>query len=316
MQTKTQIRELLDSAGLRPNKLFGQCFLVDLNLMGKLLELAELTGRETVLEIGPGTGSLTEELLERSGRVVAVEIDSSLAALLRQRLAGRGKLTLIEGDALAGKHELSPAVLGAIGERASLVSNLPYHAATPILAECLLSSWCSGVQRPASSVQRPPEPCPLKRAGLAARSGSLPVLFESMTFTVQREVADRFAAPVGSDAYGPLSILTALLGRVRRGPVVPATAFWPPPKVASRILRIDFDPAAAARVKDAAVLMAVVNLAFGQRRKQLRAMSRRKGLPFAPAALEQAMATARIDPRDRAEQISPEQYLSLATAVS
>jgi 16S rRNA (adenine1518-N6/adenine1519-N6)-dimethyltransferase len=137
-----------------------------------------------------------------------------------------------------------------------------------------------------------------------------------MTFTVQREVADRFAAAPGGEAYGPLSILTALLGRVRMGPIVPATAFWPAPTVASRILRIDFDPAAAGRVKDAAVLTTVVNLAFGQRRKQMRAMLRRSDVPFAPEALERAMAEAGIDPQERAERIRPEQYLAMATALS
>jgi len=290
MQTQTEIRELLSSAQRRPNRHLGQCFLVDGNLMGKLLDLAELTGRETVLEVGPGTGSLTEELLARAARVVAVEVDPALAALLRQRLGGREGLTLIEGDVLAGKHALSPAVLAAVGRRARLVSNLPYGAATPVLMNCLLSSWRSLARQACTR-------------------------FERLTFTVQREVADRLTARAGEGAYGPVSVLAALLGELRAGPPVPATAFWPRPKVASRILRIDFAASAASRLRDAETLRSALRLAFGQRRKQLGALPRRASLPVDRGVLAAAMQAAGIDPCLRAEQVPPEQYLLLANAL-
>ena len=100
MQTLTEIRRMLNAAGLSPRKAFGQCFLVDHNMLGKLIELAELPPGQTVLEVGPGTGTLTEELLAGGANVVAAEIDRGLCRLLRERLGECGGFTLIEGDVL------------------------------------------------------------------------------------------------------------------------------------------------------------------------------------------------------------------------
>ena len=102
MQTLRQLRELFDAEGLHPKKRFGQCFLIDGNLMDKLLEMTDLSGSETVLEIGPATGSLTEDLLARAARVVACEIDTQLSEVLKRRLGDDPKLTVIVGDVLAG----------------------------------------------------------------------------------------------------------------------------------------------------------------------------------------------------------------------
>ena len=284
---------MLEDEGLATHKRYGQNFLIDHNLMGKLLDLAGLTGTETVLEVGPGTGSLTEELLARAGRVVAVEIDRGLHALVGRRLGGWADLTLIHGDVLAGKHAISPVVLAALPPGAHLVSNLPYNAAAPLVAECLLLSWASAVG-----------------------GGDGPaVRFDRMTFTVQREVADRLAAGAGSGAYGPLGVVAALLGVIARGPIVPNSAFWPRPKVASRILRIDFDPAAASRLHSAASLRTVLAMAFGHRRKQIRSAARWKGSRVDPEAFAAALERAGIDPAARAQDIAPRQYLALANAL-
>ena len=124
---------MLSAAGLAPQKRFGQNFLVDLNLMAKVVETAALQGDETVLEVGPGTGSLTEELLKVAPRVVAVEIDRRLHRYLQRSLAGADNLELLCGDVLAGKDKLSPAVVSALGGRAVLVANLPYGVAAPLV---------------------------------------------------------------------------------------------------------------------------------------------------------------------------------------
>ena len=290
MQTLTEIRRLLAAASLKPQKRFGQSFLVDGNLMGKLLELAEAARGQTVLEVGPGTGSLTEELLDRGARVVAVEIDRGLCRLLRRRLGGRERFTLIAGDVLAGKHEISPAVVEAVGPTPHLVSNLPYSIATPLLAECLLLSWRS----------------------LAGRGDCL---VQQLTFTVQQEVADRLTAAPGSGAYGPVSVLAGLLATVHVGPAVPARAFYPPPRVGSRILRMDFRPDRAVQLTGGDALMATLSLAFGQRRKQIRSILRRKEAPFPSDALARALAAAHVEPTCRAEQVTPEQYLVMANAL-
>jgi 16S rRNA (adenine1518-N6/adenine1519-N6)-dimethyltransferase len=296
MQTLTQIRGILESAGLAPRKAMGQNFLIDHNLMGKLLELADLDGRQTVLEVGPGTGSLTEELLSRcqNGKLVCVELDRGLGDVLADRFAAAANFTLIRGDALAGKHKLSPEVIAAVAPEAHLVSNLPYNIATPLLAQCLIDSW-----RTLNSDK--------KAEGLCR--------FNRMTFTVQREVADRLMAGVDSQAYGQVSILVGLLGKTQAGPIVPATAFWPRPAVASRIMRIDFDATSAAGVVNIDVLKAVLAGAFAQRRKQIGSMLRRHDVAFAGPALAEAMSQAQIDPTCRPEQIVPQQYRILANAL-
>src|SRR5207248_5760853 len=120
-QTKYQIQALLAAAGSEPRHRFGQNFMIDQNLVRIVADAGEISVQDTVIEVGPGTGTLTEELLERAGRVFAVEIDRDLAAMLRERFGANEKFVLIEGDALAGKHELNPDLLRAatVRERSS-----------------------------------------------------------------------------------------------------------------------------------------------------------------------------------------------------
>jgi len=284
MQTMREIRELLTMTGLRPRRALGQNFLIDRNLMNKLLELAALGGGETVLEVGAATGSLTEELLERAARVVAVELDRGLLEIISARLGGREKLTLIGGDVLAGKHEISPQVLAALGNRACMVANLPYNVATPLVAECLLASW-------------------------RAARGRGGAIFDRLTFTVQEEVARRLAAPPGGRDYGSVSVLVSLLGVLGLASAVPASAFWPRPKVASRMVRIDFDEAAAGRLADADALQDLLAAAFAHRRKQIGFILRQSDVPLPADALAAGMAAAGIDRTRRPQEISPQQYL-------
>lgn len=292
MQSLREIRGMLTEVGLVPRKRAGQCFLVDQNLLGKLLALAELTGRETVLEVGPGTGSLTEELLARAARVVAVEIDRRLVELLRRHMADRSGLVLIAGDVLAGKHKISRKVLKAAGPVAHMVSNLPYSIATPLIAECLLQSW------------------------RATAAGSPACRFDRLTFTVQREVADRLAARPGGGQYGPVSVLVSLLGRLKVGPAVPSSAFWPKPKVASRMLRIDFDKSAATGLHDARVLIDLLAMVFSQRRKQIGSIMRKSSGRFPVEGLLCGLSAAGVDPTHRPQQIAPEQFLTLANVLA
>jgi 16S rRNA (adenine1518-N6/adenine1519-N6)-dimethyltransferase len=281
---------LFDAEGLRPQKQYGQCFLIDRNLMDRLVATADLSGTETVLEVGPATGSLTEELLPRAKRVVACEIDRRLGEVLTQRLGGSENLTVIVGDVLAGKHEMAGEVLETLGPEAHLVSNLPYNIATPLISLCLQSSWRA-----------------MREPGSACR-------FDRLSFTVQKEVADRLAAAPGCGEYGPISVLISLLGSISPGPIVPATAFWPKPKIASRIVRIDFDPAAAKRIDDLPRLIEIVAAAFGHRRKQLGTIFRKGTQCISGERLTAAMESVGIDPSARCETIPPEQFATLARA--
>ncbi len=291
MQSLKQIKALLARAGVRPQRKLGQNFLIDKNLMGKLLELADVGPADTILEVGPATGSLTEELIERASRVVSVEIHEPLARMLARRLADRAGLTVICGDILAGKHELNAQVIGTLGAKASLVANLPYNIATPLVALCLSESWNA----------------------LTGRGGCL---FASLTFTVQQEVAERLCAGPGSKSYGTVSVLVSLLGRAQLGHAIAPKAFWPTPKVNSRMVRIDFDEGRARAVGDLRQLQSTVHLAFSQRRKMIGSVLKHKSSPFAPARAAAALDEAGIDPTTRPERVSPQQFLSLAEALA
>lgn len=290
MQRLSEIKELLKRASTRPQKRFGQNFLIDLNLMGKLLELADIQPGQTVLEVGPATGSLTEELLERAGRVVAVELDRPLAGLLADRLAGEAALQVICGDVLAGKHELSPQVIDAVAPGGSLVANLPYNIATPLVALCLRESW-------------------------RALTGSGKCTFDSLTFTVQAEVAQRLCSSPGTKTYGQISVLVGLLGNAQLGHMLPPTSFWPQPKVNSQMVRIDFDPTRAAKIGNLDALQTILRLTFTQRRKTIGAILRRKTSPFSREQADRAIESAGIDPMSRPEQLTGEQFLALTEAL-
>jgi len=234
MQTKQQIQSLLARAGLSPRHRFGQNFMIDQNLLRLVADAGNPGPGDTVIEVGPGTGTLTEELLSRGARVVAVEIDRDLAGLLRERFRDQPRFRLIEGDALDSKHSLNSellAVIEADQKRPKLIANLPYNIASPLIIEMLL-------------------------AGV-----------EVLAFTVQKEVAERLRAKEGSDAYGALSVMTQLLAKVEILRTVPPTAFWPAPKIDSSLVRLARQDQLGPRAREFSLFLQKL---FSSRRKTLR----------------------------------------------
>ncbi len=280
MQTITDIRGLLASRGLRPKKSLGQNFLHDQNHLRRILAAAEVGGGDLVLEVGPGTGVLTEPLLRAGARVVAVELDRELASILRDRLAVEGladRLTLIEADVLAGKHELNPDVLAAMSgehdngriEPFKLIANLPYGVASPLLIN--LAMMGNGES-------------PMVRA----------------VVMVQREVADRLVAMPGTKAYGPMTVLIRAFYTVRSLGSLPPSCFWPQPGVESAVVVLDRLDQPLTR--DAAALSALVHVLFTRRRKQLGGiLGRETPLPSG------------IDPDRRPDSLSVEDLVRLAS---
>jgi len=203
-QTKSQIQSLLSQADTAPRHRFGQNFMIDQNLVRTVTAAGNIAAGDRLIEVGPGTGTLTEELLASpAAKVVAVEIDRDLSKMLFERFADNDRFTLIEGDALSGKHELNPDLLAQLGSpQTKLIANLPYNIASPLVIELVL-------------------------AGV-----------EMLVFTVQKEVADRLRAPAGGDAYGPLSVMVQMLAEVELLRTLPPQAFWPAPKIDSALVRL------------------------------------------------------------------------------
>lgn len=199
-QTKHEIRALLAAAGAEPRHRLGQNFMIDQNLVRIVADAGQIAAEDVIVEVGPGTGTLTEELLARAGRVIAVEIDRDLSIMLRERFGSNGKFELIEGDALAGKHQVNPQILSR--KLAKLIANLPYNIASPLVIELLI-------------------------AGV-----------DLLAFTVQKEVADRLRAAPDSEAYGPLSVMAQMLANVEVLRTLPPQAFWPAPKIESALVRL------------------------------------------------------------------------------
>ena len=265
-QTKKDIAAALDAAGMRPRHRFGQNFMVEPGLVCVIADAAELTANDLAIEVGPGTGTLTEELLDRAGEMLAVEIDRDLAAGLRERFGDR--LRLIEGDALASKHALNDELAAAIeatSRTPKLVANLPYNIASPLVIELLL-------------------------AGVG-----------TLVFTVQKEVADRLAAgPERPGDYGPLSAVVQSLADVEVLRTIPPAAFWPRPKIDSALVRLR----GVNRLDglDARAFSTFVGGAFGQRRKAIRnPLAKLVDSERLPAVLE----AGGLSGGERAEQVDP-----------
>ena len=298
MQTLAEIRALLDQRGLSPRHRLGQNFLIDHNLIAKLVDTSGVGAGSVVLEVGPGTGTLTDELLARGCRVVACELDAGLAALLRERYAhvlggaersilgpamihgmreaeaggthaspdsGSGRLQFIEGDCLADKHTLSPPIVEALGDSTfSLVANLPYGAATPLIMSLL-------IDHPRCT---------------------------SMFITVQREVADRLRAAPGTRDYGPLAVLASSLAHISLIATLPPECFWPRPEVTSAM--VGLTRRTNPLTEDARGLAVCCKRLFGHRRKQLGSILGR----------EVAWPSG-IQPTARAESLEVDQIIAL-----
>ncbi len=267
------VADLLEKYGISPMRSLGQHFLVDGNVLRRILEAAELETGDTVLEIGPGMGTLTEELCSRAGRVVAVEMDRGLCSVLRDLLGNHPHLEIITGDAL----RVDLASLFAPDERVKVVSNLPYSVATPLLLRLLRE---------------------------------LPQV-RFLVITVQRELADRYLAGPGDAAYGAVSVKIQSLVEMRRLANVPPTVFFPPPRVESTVLLMHRKAPEPSEGEVEAFFL-FLNACFASRRKMLANALGGGRNPYCPReAVAEALAFLGLPPTCRAEELSRQQLLAL-----
>jgi 16S rRNA (adenine1518-N6/adenine1519-N6)-dimethyltransferase len=269
------VRELASQLGLRPTKQRGQNFVTDANTIRRIVATAHVTEKDTVLEVGPGLGSLTLGLLQTAHRVIAIEIDDLLAAQLPQTVASRlperaAALTVINADAL--RVDALPEAPTAV------VANLPYNVAVPVLLHLLAAfdSWSRGL------------------------------------VMVQAEVADRLAARPGSKTYGVPSVKVAWYAAASRVGTVSPTVFWPVPKVESGLVTVDRRPQPETTATRDQVF-AIVDAAFGQRRKMLRSALR--GVAGSSAAASAAVAAAGLDPTARGETLDVTDFARIAEQI-
>jgi 16S rRNA (adenine1518-N6/adenine1519-N6)-dimethyltransferase len=285
MQTKQQIQQLLASAGVEPNKRLGQHFLVDLNLMRLLIDTANISNDDIVLEVGCGTGSLTQGLSERAGKVIAVELDKPLAEIAARQCPA-GNVEVINADILENKSTINQTVTDTIeaarknhSGRFILVSNLPYSAASPLMMNLITGT----------------------------------MIAEAMHVTVQKEVAERMTAGPVDQHYGTLSIHMAETGDVKTERVLKPTVFWPQPQVYSAMISFVRKSEKAGRIKNMELLGEVVNLFMQHRRKMVKACTRFVAGSLAKISnWSEIFEKCNIDPRNRPEQLTPDDFIAIS----
>ncbi len=263
------IGELARRYQIVPTKALGQNFVIDQNTIRRIVRLAEIAPGDRIIEVGAGVGTLTLGLAEAARQVTAIELDRKLIPALNEVLQGTDNVEVVVGDAM----DLDFATLVAGGPH-RLVANLPYNIATPLIADLL---------------QQRPE-------------------IEDFVVMVQREAGERFVAAPGSKAYGAVSLLVAYHAQARLLGKVPASVFWPVPKVESLLVRLTrIQPPADLEGPE---LMRVVRAAFSQRRKTIR-NTLASGLEMQVGEVEAALARAGIDPGLRAEALGLPQFARL-----
>ncbi len=272
------VRVLVGDLQFRPTKQRGQNFVTDANTVRRVVRAAGVGPDDVVLEIGPGLGSLTLALLDAASHVVAVEVDATLADALPPTVARfaptrADRLTVVHADAL----RLAPPLPGPVPS--TLVANLPYNVAVPVLLEVL------------------------------ARFPSI----DHGLVMVQLEVAQRLAATPGSKVYGIPSLKAAWYAEVRTAGLVGRTVFWPQPHVDSGLVAFTRRPAPATTASREQVF-AVVDAAFGQRRKTLR--SALAGVAGSPVRAEEALREAGVDPGARGERLDIAAFARIAEALA
>ena len=282
-QTTAYLKDLFKQVGFTIDARRGQNFLVDLNLVDLLVRSAMIDPADVVLEVGTGTGVVTERTSAVATRVIAAEIDPRLAQLARERLVERDNVVLVEGDALASKHRFAPELLEALDAalaasprgRLLLVANLPYCVATPVISNLL----------------------------------ALPRPFDAAVVTVQREMAERMTAVAGTSSYNALSVWVGAQCRGEIIRVLPPSVFWPRPKVDSAIVRIVVDAQRRATIPDPARFHRFIRDLFCHRRKLLRGVLVRiaggKRESGVREGVEALYTTLGLGPDARAEEIPP-----------
>ncbi len=270
------LKERVRDYGNRPKRSLGQVFLIEPSVQAKILEMAELDSGDTVVEIGPGTGALTRDMLRRVKRLIALEIDPDLVSFLRESMRNSPGFHLLCADALRFDYERAAAVLRT---RLKLVANLPYVISAPMIFTLIDQ----------------------RRA------------FSLLILMLQKEVAQRLTAAVGTKQYGKLSVFCRVYFHLHLERQVPKTCFHPVPKVDSAVLRFIPRERPLLPEQAEAAFRELVRAAFSKRRKTLfNALRTSLRAGISEEGLRNMLEACDIDPRRRPETLSAEEYVRMA----
>lgn len=271
--------EIIEKYRFSFQKKFGQNFLIDSNILEKIVDSAELTDQDCVLEIGPGIGTMTQYLAEQAREVIAVEIDKNLIPILEETLGDYDNVTVINEDIL--KVDINRIVQERNGGRPiKVVANLPYYITTPII--------------------------------MALFEKHIPL--QSITIMVQKEVADRMQVGPGTKDYGALSLAVQYYSKPEIVARVPASCFMPRPNVDSTVIRLERYEEPLVEVADESYLFAVIRASFNQRRKTLvNGLTNAGNLGVSRPDVEKVLAEMELSPTVRGETLTLEQFAELSS---
>lgn len=274
--------EILNKYKFVFQKKFGQNFLIDTHVLNKIIQAADITKDDFVLEIGPGIGTLTQYLCEHAREVVAVEIDKMLIPILSDTLSKYNNVTVIHQDVL--KLDLNALVQEKNqGKPIKVVANLPYYITTPIIMDLF--------------------------------ERHLPLI--NITVMVQKEVADRMQAVPGTKDYGALSLAVQYYAKPYIAANVPPNCFMPRPNVGSAVINLTLHTQAPVQVSDEKLLFQMIRASFNQRRKTLvNGLNNSSELPFSKERISNALKEIGLSENVRGEALTLEQFAQLANALS
>jgi len=270
------IRQELKEYGLIPRKGWGQHFLVDRNILNKVIQTARVEGKDVVLEVGPGLGEMTLALARRAERVIAIEIDPKLVAILEKKVRDYPNVEVVKSDIL--KVDFNK-LLNQEKDPVKIVANLPYQISTPLLFRFIESRE----------------------------------VFSTFTLMLQKEVAERMIAPPGRKEYGPLSIFMQMYLDVSIHFLIKPSAFFPPPKVESAVIHMTWKDKPILNAEDEEWFKKIVKGCFGYRRKTLNNALKHSHLTL-PHDIESRTERIGIDLQRRPETLSIREFAVLAEA--
>lgn len=277
MSLASKTKDIINHFEFKFNKNFGQNFLIDELILNRIVESSDIDSETHVIEIGPGIGTLTQEMAKKAGHITAIEIDPSLVEILKETLSNYNNIEIIQGDAL--KANFNEIIKDSTYKKFKVVANLPYYMTTPMITK-ILNEW-KGI--------------------------------ESITLMIQKEAGDRVMAKADEEEYGTLALTANYYSTVNRICKAAPVCFMPQPRVESVVLRMDIYKEPPYYVSDEKLLFNIIKGAFNMRRKTLWNVLKGYGLP--KEELKVVFEEAGIDEKRRGETLSLKEFADLTNSL-